>query len=52
MVFLKKKRKRQKREKEKKWVQELSRKGQEKRVFNNLMQEMKLANTESFLSKI
>ena len=41
-----------KRKRKKKWVRELFRKGEENGGFNNLIQEMKLADTESFLSKI
>ena len=40
--------KRRKREKEKKWVPELFRKREENGGFKNLVQEIKLADTESF----
>ena len=50
VLFLMKKTKKRKREK--KWEQELFRKGEKNGGFNNLIQEMKLAGTESFLSKI
>ena len=36
------------REKKKKWIRELFRKREEKGAFNNLVQEMKLADRESF----
>ena len=38
-----------KKKKRKKWVRELFRKREEKGAFNNLTQEIKLANRESFL---
>ena len=41
-----------KRKRKKRWVRELFRKGEENGGFNNLIQEMKLADTETFLSKI
>ena len=44
--------KKTKKGKRKKWVRELFRKREENGGFNNLIQEMKLADTESFLSKI
>ena len=37
-----------KKKKRNKWVLELIRKGEEKGAFNNLTQEIKLANRESF----
>ena len=40
--------KKKKERKRKKWVRELFYKREEKRTFNNLVQEMKLANRESF----
>ena len=41
--------KKKKERKRKKWVRELFRKREEKGAFNNLVQEMKLADRESFL---
>ena len=46
VVLFKMKKKKKKR---KKWVRELFRKREEKGAFNNLTQEIKLANRESFL---
>ena len=40
--------KKKKERKRKKWVRELFRKREEKGAFNNLVQEMKLADRESF----
>ena len=40
--------KKKKKRKRKKWVRELFRKREEKGAFNNLVQEMKLADRESF----
>ena len=50
VLFLMKKTKKRKRKK--KWVRELFRKGEENGGFDNLIQEMKLPDTETFLSKI
>ena len=41
-----------KKKKKKKWVRELFRKQEEKGIFNNLIQEIKLSNRESVLGKI
>ena len=47
LVVLSKMKKKKKR-KRKKWVRELFRKREEKGAFNNLIQEIKVANRESF----
>ena len=44
--------KKKKERKRKKWVRELFRKREEKGAFNNLVQEMKLADREFFLGKV
>ena len=41
-----------KKKKKKKWVRELFRKQEEKGIFNNLIQEIKLSNRESVLGRI
>ena len=44
--------KKKKKKKKKKWVRELFRKQEEKGIFNNLIQEIKLSNRESVLGRI